>query len=244
MTVLPFGNIGDDPEQRYLADGLTADLATDLTRLQSLHVVRKRRSAEPAATAGAEPAQPHAATYLVSGAVRRAGGRVRVTAQLEDAATGVQLWAERFDRPLDDLFAVQDELAARLAARLLSQVEQEGMRRALRRPPASLDAYDLVLRGRELHGRMTEADTRRAREMFDRAIAADTGYAPAHAWQAYTVHRGLLEWWGEPSGPTPRAASCAGARAPRGGARAGVSVLPVAAHLRAHLHRGPRGRDR
>ena len=192
VEVLPFENIGDDPEWGYFADGLTADLAIDLTRLQSLQVLRRRR--------GAEPAPPRAVDYVVNGAVRRAGGRVRVTLQLEDAATGVQLWADRFDRPLDDLFAVQEELALSLAARLLSRVEQEGVRRALRRPPANLDAYDLCLRARDarLHG--GEANTLLARELFERAIAVDPGYATAHAWLAQTVMRGFFYWWGEPRG--------------------------------------------
>jgi hypothetical protein len=80
-------------------------------------------------------------------------------------------------------------------------VDHEQLRLARRRPPASLDAYDLCLRGRELHFRGTEADTLLAREMFDRAIEADPDYAPAYAWQAYTVQRGFTHWWGEPRGP-------------------------------------------
>jgi TolB-like protein len=204
VMVLPFENIGGDPEQGYFAEGLTADLATDLTRLHSLHIVRPRRGVVPtvpgAAAGGGVTEAPYAASYVVSGTVRRAGGRVRVTAQLEDPATGVQLWADRFDRPLDDLFAVQEELAVSLAARLLSQVEQEGMRRALRRPPASLDAYDLCLRGREARVRGGEANTLLARELFERAIEVDPGYATAHAWLAQTVMRGFYYWWGEPHG--------------------------------------------
>jgi TolB-like protein len=122
VVVLPFENIGGEPEEGYFSAGLTADLVTDLTRFESMHVVAPRRGAdlpgalppirpEPQAESGA------AARYLVSGAVRRSGGRIRVTARLEDADSGVHLWAERFDRPLDDLFAVQEELADRIAAR-------------------------------------------------------------------------------------------------------------------------------
>lgn len=202
VMVLPFETISGDPEQGYFADGLTADLVTDLTRFQSLHVVSPRRGdPQPWRTPWAdEDAPPRRAAYRVSGSVRRAGGRIRVTAQLEDAQSGAHLWADRFDRPLDDLFAVQEELAERVAAHLVSRVDREGMRRARGRPPASLDAYDLCLRGRELHGRATEADTLLAREMFDRAIAADPDYAAAYAWQAYTVQRGFIHWWGEPRG--------------------------------------------
>ncbi|HYI84733.1 MAG TPA: tetratricopeptide repeat protein [Acetobacteraceae bacterium] len=192
VEVLPFDNIGGDPEWGYFADGLTADLAIDLTRLQSLHVLRRRRGAEQPASRTAD--------YVVSGAVRRAGGRVRVTAQLEDAATGVQLWADRFDRPLDDLFAVQEELAVSLAARLLSRVDQEGVRRALHRPPASQDVYDVFLRARDARFRGGAANTLLARELFERVIELDPGYAPAHAWLAQTVMRGFFYCWGEPRG--------------------------------------------
>lgn len=213
--VLPFETIGGDPEQGYFANGLTADLVTDLTRFQSLHVVSPRRG-DPQPWREAPwadgDAPPRGAAYRVSGSVRRAGDRIRVTAQLEDMQSGAHLWADRFDRSLGDLFAVQEELAEHVAAHLVSRVENEGMRRARRRPPASLDAYDLCLRGRELHGRARKADTLLAREMFDRAIAADPDYAAAYAWQAYTVQRGFTHWWGEPRGEAALAPALALAR--------------------------------
>ena len=127
-------------------------------------------------------------------------GHIRVTVQLGVAQTGVILWSDRFDRSLDDLFVVQEELANHIAALVDGQVGREALRRARRRPPANLDAYDLYLRGRELHSRTTEADTQTAREVLDRAIAADPNYAPAYAWQAYTVIRGFTLGWGEPRG--------------------------------------------
>lgn len=205
VVVLPFENIGGDPEQGYLADGLTSDLVTDLTRFQAMQVVSPHRALRQLRrglpeTPWSAPAPPPGTGYLVNGSVRRAGNRIRVTVQLEDAQSGIGLWADRFDRPLDDLFAVQEELAERLASRVVSHVEREGTRRARRRPPASLDAYDLCLRGRELYHRATEADTIAARELFARAVALDPEYAAAYAWQAYTVQRGFTHLWGEPRG--------------------------------------------
>ena len=191
VVVLPFGNGGSEAGREYFTDGLTADLITDLTRFQVLHVVAQPRSVRR---------PPPGAGYVVGGGVRSDGGRARVTAYLDDTRTGVRLWAERFDRPLDDLFAVQDELATAIAARLVAQVDQEGLREARRRPPESLSAYELCLRGRELHDRTTEADTLAAREMFARAIAADPFYADAHAFQAFTVQRGFSQGWGETRG--------------------------------------------
>jgi adenylate cyclase len=203
VVVLPFEDIGEDSDRSYFAQGLTADLVTDLTRFQDLHIVSpqwQRPSPNPLGTLSPHAGMPAAASYVFSGSVRRSGGHIRVTVQLGDAQTGVILWSDRFDRSLDDLFVVQEELANHIAALVDGQVGREALRRARRRPPANLDAYDLYLRGRELHSRTTEADTQTAREVLDRAIAADPNYAPAYAWQAYTVIRGFTLGWGEPRG--------------------------------------------
>jgi TolB-like protein len=203
VIVLPFENIGGDPEQGYFADGLTADLVTDLTRFQDLQIVSPPRHGYGLPFPGlGGPTDDLSASsrYVFSGSVRRTGGRIRVTVQLANAQIGHSLWAERFDRPLEDLFSVQEDLTNRIAASVDGQVGREGLRRARRRPPANLDAYDLYLQGRELHGRTTEADTLLARQLFDRAITADPGYAPAYAYQAYTVLRGFTLGWGEPRG--------------------------------------------
>ncbi len=132
--------------------------------------------------------------------MRRASGRIRVTVQLSSAGSGISLWAERFDRPLEDLFALQEDLTNHIAASVDTRVGREGLRRIQRRAPANLDAYDLYLQGRELHGLTTERDTVVARQLFDRAIAADPLYAPACAWQAYTAQRGFTLGWGTPKG--------------------------------------------
>ncbi len=203
VILLPFENIGDDPAQGYFANGLTTDLATDLTRFQDLHIVAPQlQGTDPASPApdASLQALPPGARYVLSGTVRRAGGRIRIAVQLGDAHSGVSLWAERFDRPLEDLFSVQEDLTNHIAASVDIQVGREGLRRARRHPPANLDAYDLYLRGRELHGRTTEADTLLAREVLDRAIAADPNYAPAYAYQAYIVLRGYIFEWGQPRG--------------------------------------------
>jgi TolB-like protein len=128
VVVLPFENIGGDPEQGYCADGLTVDLVTDLTRFQAMHVISPHRAfgqlrRDLPETPWSAPAPPPGTGYLVNGSIRRAGNRIRVIVQLEDAQSGIGLWADRFDRPLDDLFAVQEEPAERLASYLVSHVE-------------------------------------------------------------------------------------------------------------------------
>ena len=155
MAVLPFDDIGSDTDQTYFVDGLTVDLVTDLSRFQSLHVVSPPRRSEwngrvPSTPPGSEIDAPlRAAAYLITGNVRRTDARIRVTAQLEDAQSGVILWSGRFDRSLEDLFSVQEELAQRVAGVLVANIDREDLGRAKRRPPASLDAYDLCLRGRD-----------------------------------------------------------------------------------------------
>ena len=144
LVVLPFENLSGDPEQQYFASGLTADLATDLTRFEELHVVT------PPDLTQSSAAIPKEASYLVTGSVRRAEGRIRITIRLNDARTGISLWAERFDGSLGELMALQEELVDRLPAHLVIQIEREATRRSRRRPAASLDAYDLCLQGREL----------------------------------------------------------------------------------------------
>jgi TolB-like protein len=141
VAVLPFDNIGSDADQTYFVDGLTVDLVTDLSRFQSLHVVGPPRRSEWSGPVLPTPpgidAPPRAAAYLVSGNVRRTDARIRVTAQLEDAQSGVVLWSERFDRSLEDLFAVQEDLSQRIAGVLVANIESEGLGRAKRRPPLS-----------------------------------------------------------------------------------------------------------
>ena len=120
VLVLPFENIGRDPEQGYFADGLRADLVTDLTHFQEFHV------AAPATTDRLPTGLAGQVCYLLGGSVRRIGGRIRVTVQLSDRETGVSLWAERFDRPLDDLFTLQEDLTNHIAASVDTRVAARG----------------------------------------------------------------------------------------------------------------------
>lgn len=201
VAVTPFENIRGDLEDGYFADGLTDDLAIDLTRFQELQVVslspHRLHASDPPTL---PPAVEESAHYVVSGSVRRTEERIRITVQLKDAQSNLNLWGGRFDRPLDDLFEVQESLSNQIAALVASHVGREGLRRTLRRSPANLDAYDLYLQGRDLHAKVTEQDTLLARDRFEQAISLDPYYAPAYAWLAYMVQRGLTHRWGEPRG--------------------------------------------
>jgi adenylate cyclase len=203
LVVLPFENLGGDPRQHYLAKGMTADLVTDLTRFEQLHVVSPPAHPQSSGASGAAAAGlpiPPEASYLFVGSLRCVDERVRVNVRLDDARTGVSLWAERFDRPQNAFFALEEELAERLPGFVASHILRNATQRTRRRATSSLDAYGFYLRGRELHQSGTETDTLAAREMFAQAIALDHDYAAAYAWQALTLQRGYTHLLGEPRG--------------------------------------------
>src|SRR5206468_1662907 len=151
IAVLPFTNMSGDPEQAYFSDGVTEDIITELSRFRSLFVIARNSSFafRDERIGITEIARKLGVQYVVEGSVRRAGDRVRITAQLIDAATGTHLWAERFDRELADIFAVQDEVVRTVAATVAGRVEVAGAEMARRKPPESLVAYDYALRGLE-----------------------------------------------------------------------------------------------
>lgn len=193
VAVRPFVDMNRDPDADYFATGLTVDLVTDLIRFQDLHVVEPGHDRE-------FPLSSETATYIVSGSLRRSTNRLRLTVQLDHADSGQRIWADRFDRVLEDLFALQDELGDRIAAMVADQIGRDVLRRIRQQSPANFSAYDWMLQGRDRHNRTTEADNHVARCMFEKAIAADAEYGSAYAHLSYVVQRGFTLGWGEPRG--------------------------------------------
>ena len=151
IAVLPFTNMSGDPEQEYFADGLTEDILTALTRFTQLTVIARNSTFvyKGRAVSIADIARDLGVRYVLEGSVRRSGERVRVTAQLIEAATSAHLWAERYDRAMNDIFALQDEITERIVTTLVSNIERSIIEQARRKPPGSLGAYELLLQGRE-----------------------------------------------------------------------------------------------
>src|SRR5215467_9090860 len=151
VAVLPFANLGDDPEQDYFSDGITEDIITELSRFSELLVIARNSSFQykGRATDVRQVGRELGARYVLEGSVRRSGDRVRITAQLIDAVTGVHRWAERYDRELRDVFAVQDEVARTIVAILAAHVNRAETERTLLKPPAAWEAYEYYLRGAE-----------------------------------------------------------------------------------------------
>ena len=182
ICVLPFAIPGSDPEQEFLSDGITGDIITELSRWRTLSV--RPRSATSKYRAGTvDPmrvARDLDVRYVVEGSVRRLGERIRVNAQLIDAETGSQVWAEKFDRTQAEFFDVQDELVRRIVGTIAGRVQMTDAERARRKPPASLAAYECVQRGNALPWDEPAAAAEATR-LFEQAIALDPGYAMAHA---------------------------------------------------------------
>jgi TolB-like protein/tetratricopeptide (TPR) repeat protein len=187
IAVLPFANLSGDPEQGFLADGMVEDLVTCLSRLRWLFVIsRSSTSAYKGRTVDTrEVARDLGVRYLLQGSVRQAGDRLRVTAQLIEAENGRQVWAERYDRGIKDIFALQDEITDTIAATLEPEISAAERDRARRKPPGSLGAWELYQRGMWHMLRRNREDFTAARTLFRDAIRLDPAFATAHA--AYAI---------------------------------------------------------
>jgi len=189
IVVLPFANMSGDPEQEFFADGLTEDVITELSRFRDLLVISRNTSTryKGKAVEVKKIARELAVHYLLEGSVRKVGNRVRVTVQLIDAETDRHIWADRYDRELEDIFAIQDEVTSSVVATLSRRVEAATRERAANKPTENMVAYECVLAGKLLHHRSTKEDNVAAMVMLERAIELDPRYAHAHAWAACTL---------------------------------------------------------
>ncbi len=183
LAVLYFEHLGGDREDEYFRNGVTEDIIIDLAKIRQLHVL-PRYAVEAYRDKPVPPAQIGRAlnvSYVLGGTVRRAGSRLRITAQLVETQTGYAIWAERYDRQLEDVFAIQDEIAQNIARALqvvLTESEQQAMARA---KTSDVLAYDYYLRGRQYFHQFRRTGFDFARQMFERAIEIDPGYARAYA---------------------------------------------------------------
>ena len=182
IAVLPFTNMSGDIEQEYFADGVADDIITELARVRSLFVIARNSSFayRGRAVDVRQIASELNVRYILEGSVRRGADRLRITAQLVDAETGSHLWANRYDLPLQDLFALQDEITLAVAKAISPAVAEAEQRRALRKPPENLDAWEAYQRGLWHVQKYTVDDIAPARELFNRAIQLDPTLASAH----------------------------------------------------------------
>jgi TolB-like protein len=181
IAVLPFTNMTDDPAQDYFSDGISEDIITALSKLRWFFVIARNSSFiyKGKAVHLKQIGDELGVGYVVEGSVRKVGERVRITAQLNDVATGSHIWAEHYDRDLADVFAVQDEITEAIVAAIEPQLYAAENFHARRKPPDSMDAWDLVMRGLSHYWRVTRQDNVAAQALLEKATALDPHYGQA-----------------------------------------------------------------
>ena len=186
IAILPFTNLSGDPGQQYVSDGITEDITTELARFHGLSVVARHASfhfGNQGKSLG-EVARELDAKYVVEGSIRKLGDRIRITAQLVDVRTGSHVWADRYDRDAQDVFAIQDHVVAAIVTMLEGRMSAAEAARARNKPTTSWSAYDCLLQGRDLCDHQREPE---AVPLLERAIAIDPHFAIAHAWLAIAL---------------------------------------------------------
>ena len=199
IAVLPFTNMSNDPEQEYFSDGMTDDIITDLSKISGLFVIARNSTFtyKGQAVKIADVGKELGVRHVLEGSVRKAGTRVRINVQLIDAPTGGHVWAERYDRELEDIFAVQDEIRLKVVFALKVTLSPEEHTRFLQAPTPSLDAYDAYLQGVSHFWRNTQEENVQAQRLFEHALSLDAQYAAAYAYLAYIHGMGWAFLWHE-----------------------------------------------
>jgi TolB-like protein/class 3 adenylate cyclase len=197
IAVLPFQNLSGDPEQEYFADGIVEDIITALSRFRQLFVIARNSSFvyKGRAVDVKQVSRDLGVHYVLEGSVRKAGKRIRITAQLIDASTGAHLWAERFDGGMEDIFDLQDQITARVVGEIAPKLEQAEIERAKRKPTESLDAYNYFLRGMaSVHQWKREANDEALRAFY-KAVELDPDFASAYGMAAWCYIWRRLNGW-------------------------------------------------
>ena len=223
IAVLPFNNMSGDPSQDYLSDGITEAILTALAHSPTLFVMARNSSFafKGKAVDVTEAGRKLGVRYVVEGSVQKSADKLRVTAQLIDAQSGNHVWAEKFDRPFEDIFAVQDEITATIAARLGARLQKAEVDAARGKALVDLSAYDYYLRGRALRQTGAKGPTLESRAMFEKAIEIDPKFALAYAELAFTHYleislrwdvanreRALAKGWSWQKGPSRSTRRC------------------------------------
>jgi adenylate cyclase len=207
VAVLPFSNLSQDPSQEYFSDGVTEDLITGLSKVSGLFVIARNSAFtyKGKAVKVRDVGRDLGVRYVLEGGVQRSGSRVRITAQLVDAATGYHIWAERYDREVNDIFALQDEVTQRIVSAMAVKLTEAEKGRLGRPPTGNTEAYDLVLRGHEERRLTTRVGNAEARRLFMKALELDPSYAGAYLGLAWTNLQSWQFSWSTDRGDLERA---------------------------------------
>jgi adenylate cyclase len=200
IAVLPFSNMSGDPEQEYFADGMVEDILTALSQFKSLFVIARNSSFtyKGRAVDVKQVGRELGVRYVLEGSVRKTGGRMRITGQLIDAATGSHLWADKIDGALEDVFDLQDEVTTRVVGAIEPSVTRAEITRAQAKSTSCLDAYDLYLKALAAHYSQTRADTEKALLLLEEAHRIDPSYVWVKAFEAYIHCLRIGQGWDAP----------------------------------------------
>ena len=201
LSILPFKNLNENEDSSFLIDGVYEDILTELSMVRQLSIVSRQSSVNFADSDKEldDFIAQFKVNYLIQGSIRSSGSKVRVTVSLLEADTKEIVWSKRFDRKLDDIFEVQDEIVRSVTQAILGEIELASLNRAKRKPTQNMSSYEFLLRGKEGHHAIDKDANAHALEMFDKAIEADSANAQAYAWKACTMGQALGRGWIEKS---------------------------------------------
>ena len=194
LLVLPFRNLNNDEENEYLVDGIVEDIITEFSMINSIEIISRHTAFN---FKGKEINTQQVTSelginFIATGSIRSAGSRIRISVELTDAATESALWSERFDRMMEDVFEIQDEIVRKVIVALVGQLEIASLARAKRKPTENLSSYEFLLRGKENHHKFSKEGVVEGLQMFDKSIDADPENAQAYAWKVCTLGQGMF----------------------------------------------------
>jgi len=193
LIVLPFSNLNNVEDNDFLVDGIVEDIITEFSRINSIEVISRNTafSFKGKDINNAQIASEFGIHYIATGSIRSSGNRMRISVDLTDPSTDNTLWSERYDRTMDDVFEVQDEIVRKIMVALVGKLETASLERAKRKPTESLTSYEYLLRGRDFHHKFSKEGVLSALEMLDKSIEADPNNAQAYAWKACSLGQGM-----------------------------------------------------
>ena len=197
LAVLPFSNGSKDEDSGYLVDGIVEDLTTEFSMIREFEIVSRQTCFDfrDSVETIEEFSEHHNLDFIVTGGIRSSGKRVRISIELSESGTGKVLWSNKYDRVIEDIFDVQDEIVRTVTISLLGEIEISSLQRSKRKATENITSYEFLLRGKEMHHRFTPEGNQQALEFFDKAIEADANNAQAHAWKACTLGQGWFRGW-------------------------------------------------
>ena len=194
LLVLPFRNLNNDEENEYLVDGIVEDIITEFSMIHSIEIISRHTAFnfKGKEINSQQITSELGVNFIATGSIRSAGNRIRISVELTDAATESALWSERFDRMMEDVFEIQDEIVRKVIVALVGQLEIASLARAKRKPTENLSSYEFLLRGKENHHKFSKEGVLEGLQMFDKSIDADPENAQAYAWKVCTLGQGMF----------------------------------------------------